>query len=152
MSSCLPHSDLLLSAASREPFSHTISKKRYRPAPEPNWDVRKIFPFTTSRSPLRNLCENNFPKHFHQKFFPELSQKTFPAHATIARFAIFKNAASHLSPDSCIQSPRHTADPESKLVSASPPLSIYLPAPLFIHNQNVYRDFQGFQVSPDTAD
>ena len=31
-----------------------------------------------------------FPKQFHRKFFPGLSQKIYPAHATITRFAIFQ--------------------------------------------------------------
>ena len=42
------------------------------------------------------------------------------ASATHTRFAIFQNAASHLSQSSCIHSSPHSADPESKPVSASP--------------------------------
>ncbi len=51
--------------------------------------------------PHRNsICENFFsskirlnkffPKRFHQKIFPGLLQKIFPAHATKPRFAIFQ--------------------------------------------------------------
>jgi len=66
-----------------------------------------------------------FPKQFHRKFFPGLSQKIFPAHAMNARFAIFQNAASHLSPGSCIHSQPHAADPEKRIEKTALP---FIPA------------------------
>jgi len=81
---------LLLSSDSREPFSHTISNKQYRPAPEPNWDVRKLFPFTKSRSPLEISAKiipgnffalagfkNNSKKQFCPKFSRDFPKKFF---------------------------------------------------------------------------
>jgi len=58
-----------------------------------------------------------FPKQFHRKFFPGLSQNIFPANATIAQFAIFQKCriapfARFLHP--IIQSPPHAADPEKR--------------------------------------
>jgi hypothetical protein len=46
-----------------------------RPTPAPNGWVKKIHPFTKSRSPLKNLCENNSWNFFALASFQNNSKK-----------------------------------------------------------------------------
>ena len=65
--------------------------------------------FLSRHDPLHKIfLKNNFPKNF-----PGISTKNLSGtrdERPVRDF--FKNAASHLSQDSCIQSPRHAADPQ----------------------------------------
>ena len=135
---------LLLLSASREPFSHTVSNKQYRPAPEPNWDVRKIFPFTTSRSPLKisakiipgnfflrsRVLKNNSKNNFAQNFSRDFPESIFRQTRQLPGSRFSENAASHLSRGFLHPIPTLCSRPQKPERKNSPSFHSYIAQPL----------------------
>ena len=93
--------------------------------------------FLAHKKYFLDLSQNNFAGNFSRDFHKKFSRHTRQSPGS--RFS--QNTASHLSPDSCIHSPPHAADPESKLVSANSLLRIHLNQRLVgIHSRKVCRD------------